>query len=254
MCCFGAAGVVALFQAADEFGAIDITFDAGLLNVHQQYLDLVDCFEDQRDDVGRERALSGSGLGEDVFGDMRGGAEQVEAEEATRSLDRVDRAKDAGDKRVILRRLFEFDDLVIERGEVFVALDEELANVFVPLLLFVHIHTGQTSSHMPLSDRNERGLPAQCRKMEHLRVEFQELVGKGRNRAKPEPQRLKPHCKYGIYGTAEAVPLSKTGYSNKFLSKPVPFPPVQVSSQPLNPARALPMRFSERRGFARCVR
>ena len=37
------------------------------------------------------------------------------------------------------------------------------------------------------------------------------------------PQRLKPECKYSDYGTAEAVPLSKTEYSsrtvyfNKFL-------------------------------------
>jgi hypothetical protein len=27
------------------------------------------------------------------------------------------------------------------------------------------------------------------------------------------PQRLKPEYKFGIYGTAEAVPLSKTEYS-----------------------------------------
>jgi hypothetical protein len=37
------------------------------------------------------------------------------------------------------------------------------------------------------------------------------------NKAKTVPQRLKPDCKCGTYGTAEAVPLSKTEYFNKLL-------------------------------------
>jgi hypothetical protein len=37
------------------------------------------------------------------------------------------------------------------------------------------------------------------------------------NKAKTAPQRLKPDCKCGTYGTAEAVPLSKTEYFNKLL-------------------------------------
>jgi hypothetical protein len=90
--------------------------------------------------------------------------------------------------------------------------------------------------------------------MEHLWAEFQKLVEKGRNRAKPAPQRLKPHCKCSTYGTAEAVPLSRTEYFKKFPASLSHFPPVEVSSQPLNPAHALPMNFGEGRGFARCVR
>jgi hypothetical protein len=38
-----------------------------------------------------------------------------------------------------------------------------------------------------------------------------------RCRVETVPQRLKPHCKCSGYGTAEAVPLSKTEYLNKLL-------------------------------------
>jgi hypothetical protein len=41
------------------------------------------------------------------------------------------------------------------------------------------------------------------------------LLKKVENKAKTVPQRLKPDCKCGTYGTAEAVPLSKTEYFNK---------------------------------------
>src|SRR5258708_38458031 len=45
------------------------------------------------------------------------------------------------------------------------------------------------------------------------------LLEKIENKAKTVPQRLKPDCKCGTYGTAEAVPLSKTEYFNKLLSR-----------------------------------
>src|SRR5258708_33381987 len=45
------------------------------------------------------------------------------------------------------------------------------------------------------------------------------LLEKSRNKAKTVPQRLKPDCKCGTYGTAEAVPLSKTEYFNKLLKQ-----------------------------------
>jgi hypothetical protein len=49
-----------------------------------------------------------------------------------------------------------------------------------------------------------------------------ELVEIRVGKAKAVPQRLKPHCKYSGYGTAEAVPLSKTEYFNKVLRCLVP--------------------------------
>jgi hypothetical protein len=39
-----------------------------------------------------------------------------------------------------------------------------------------------------------------------------------RQKAKPVPQRLKPRCIGTTYGTAEAVPLSKTEYFNNLLA------------------------------------
>jgi hypothetical protein len=43
----------------------------------------------------------------------------------------------------------------------------------------------------------------------------QELVEKGNAQTKNVPHRLKPRFKHCTYGTAEAVPLSKTEYFNK---------------------------------------
>jgi hypothetical protein len=40
-------------------------------------------------------------------------------------------------------------------------------------------------------------------------VTFWSLLEKVENKAKTVPQRLKPDCKCGTYGTAEAVPLSE---------------------------------------------
>jgi len=35
---------------------------------------------------------------------------------------------------------------------------------------------------------------------------------------KSVPQRLKPYCKCGVYGTDESVPLSKTGFFRSLFS------------------------------------
>jgi hypothetical protein len=41
---------------------------------------------------------------------------------------------------------------------------------------------------------------------------FQKFLKKCLGRSKSAPQGLKPHCQQSTFGTAEAVPLSKTGF------------------------------------------
>jgi hypothetical protein len=51
-----------------------------------------------------------------------------------------------------------------------------------------------------------------------LEVRLERLFENAGSASEEHPQRLKPSCKDGSYGTAEAVPLSKTGFRQPGIS------------------------------------
>jgi hypothetical protein len=61
---------------------------------------------------------------------MGDGAEDVEAEEPGCALDGVDGAKDAGNQLFVGWIFLEFDDLLIEDAEIFIALDQKFPDFF----------------------------------------------------------------------------------------------------------------------------
>ena len=83
-----------------QIRVIVVAFVADLLDTVEHVADGVDLRQQAAGDFGIERQFSFAQLAEQVLADMRQRFELAEAKKAAGSLDRVDRAEDAGERRL----------------------------------------------------------------------------------------------------------------------------------------------------------
>ena len=79
-------------------------------------------------DVGVEDQLAVAQLAEQVLGGVGDGLQLLQAQEAGRPLDRVQRAEGPGQRLALRRILFQRDQVEVELGQVFVRLEQEFAD------------------------------------------------------------------------------------------------------------------------------
>jgi hypothetical protein len=124
-------------QAVDELGVGGRALGPRRLDVREDLADGIHHREQAGGDLGRHGELTVAQLRQQALADVRDGLQGVEAEEAGRALDRVDRPEDPGD-HVLVRVLLEFDQALIELIEVLVALGDELVHDLVQLVVRHH--------------------------------------------------------------------------------------------------------------------
>jgi len=118
-------------EPADQVGALVRAFRTVPFNGSEDPANGIDDLQDQRHQLTSEPPFTRTQLAQKVLGVVRYPFEAAEAEEPARALNGMKTTEYAGQQALVLRPLFEFDNLLIQAIQVLAALDQKLSNDFL---------------------------------------------------------------------------------------------------------------------------
>ena len=126
-------------QLVDQRAVVSVAFDAAILDLREDRANRIDHAEQRGRDFVRRLQQTVAQLREQVLTLVSHRLELRETEKAARSLDGVNRSKDARDHFAIGGVALEIDELPVETLEILVALDEKIVHDAFEFFLIEHV-------------------------------------------------------------------------------------------------------------------